>query len=108
MAEAKAQPEKHQSGEPVRPSEITTLLTVGPEENLKSTEPEAGSPTLDLCEKLQQHFHRMKDQRPYVEKCFMERLNKLGIKPVSSYLLNGILPLIDCKCCFSLFALQIS
>lgn len=106
MTEAKEQPKKHQSGEPERPSEITTLLTVGPEENLKSTESEAGSTTLDLCEKLQQKCHLMKDQRPNVEKCFMERMNKLGIKPVSSYLLNGILLLLDCKCCFSLFVLQ--
>lgn len=66
-----------------------------------------GSTTLDLCEKLQQKCNLMKDQRPNVEKCLMERLNKMGIKPVSSYLLNGILPLLDCKCCFSLFALQI-
>lgn len=87
MAELKEQPEKHQSGEPERPGEATTLSASAPEENLEPelAESEAGSPALNWCEKLRQMFQLMEDQRPSVEKLFINRLNNLGIKPVSSH-----------------------
>lgn len=81
----KEQPAKRQSGEPDRPRETTAVPTVGPEESLESTESEVDSLTLHWCEKLQQTFRLMKNQRPIIQKCLTERLNKLGIKPVRSH-----------------------
>lgn len=80
----KEQPEKRQSGKPDRPRKTTAVSTVGPEESLESMESEVDSLTLHWCEKLQQTFQLMKDQRPTIQKCLTERLKKLGIKPVSS------------------------
>lgn len=81
MTQVKEQPEKRQSDEPDRPRESTALSTVGPEESLESAESEDEY----WCEKLQQKFQLMKDQRPIIQKCLTERLTKLGIKPVSSH-----------------------
>lgn len=87
MTELKEQPEKHQSGEPERPREPTTLSASAPEEDLEPAlaESEAGSTAQHWCEKFRQIFELMKDQRPNVEKLFIKRLNNLGIKPVSSH-----------------------
>lgn len=87
MTELKEQPEKHQSGEPERPREPTTLSAPAPEGNLEPelAESEAGSTEPHWCEKLRQIFQLMKDQRPSVEKLFINRLSNLGIKPVSSH-----------------------
>lgn len=87
MTELKEESEKHQSGEPERPREPKTLSASAPEENLEPelAESEDGSTALHWCEKLRQIFQLMKDQRPSVEKLFINRLNNLGIKPVSSH-----------------------
>ncbi|XP_056884128.1 chromogranin-A-like isoform X1 [Takifugu flavidus] len=81
MTQVKEQPEKRQNGEPDRPRATTAVSTVGPEESLESAESEVDSLTLQWCEKLQQTFQLMKDQRPIIQKCLTERLNKLGMKP---------------------------
>lgn len=85
MTQVKEQPEKLQNGKPDRPRESSAVSAVGPEESLESSESEVDSLTLHWCEKLQQTFQLMKDQRPIIQKCLTERLNKLGIKPVSSH-----------------------
>lgn len=87
MTELKEQPEKHQSCSPERDRQPTTFSASAPEENPepKLAESEVGSTSLHWCEKLRQIFQLMKDQRPSVEKLFINRLNELGIKPVSSH-----------------------
>ena len=87
MTELREQPEKHQSGEPETPREAGTLFASAPEENPEPelSESESLSTAQHCCEKLRKIFQLMKDQRPSVEKLFVNRLNNLGIKPVSSH-----------------------
>lgn len=87
MTEPKEQPEKPRSCLPDRDRQPTTLSASAPEENPEPelAESEVGSTSLNWCEKLRQIFQLMKDQRPSVEKLFIDRLNELGIKPVSPH-----------------------